>query len=517
MVRTSFYVAALAAPMIFAHPGEHHSNEFIAKERAELQMHARHIQAGLDACAQHPKFLAIKARGQARRAEKAKFMRMKRASPMKKRDSAELAEYAAESHNSSTSGYTLDTDSTTLFASTQNASCVLTPKVTEGPYYVTGEYYRSNTVEDQPGLALHLEYQYIDISTCDAAEGLYIEQWHANATGVYSGVSASGNGVGSADPSNLNNTFLRGVQKTDSSGVVAFDTVFPGHYSGRAVHIHMMAHQNGTILSNGTFTSASVSSVGQVFFDQDLISDVSSLEPYSSNTQSVTLNTEDSIAAGEADNFDPFAEYAYLGDSISDGLLGWIHVGIDMSASYTVSPGAYYYGTGGVSGSGVGGGSGGAGGSGGGPMSGGSPPSGAVPSGAIPTGSGGAGAMPTTGGSAAPAGSSTATSGAAGASSSHTSGASSAAASTHTSGTSSTGASSQTSTHAAAASSGTASSATSSAPLVVSSSGASHGRGRNGKGKKGGKGHKSGQKTEHRQAKPTGYLQRLNAKFGVHH
>lgn len=31
------------------------------------------------------------------------------------------------------------------------------------------------------------------------------------------------------DASNLNNTFLRGIQQTDSDGVVQFSTIFPGH------------------------------------------------------------------------------------------------------------------------------------------------------------------------------------------------------------------------------------------------------------------------------------------------
>lgn len=60
-----------------------------------------------------------------------------------------------------------------------------------------------------------------------------------NATGVYSGVVASGNG-NEADTTNLDNTFARGVQATDDEGVVSFDTNVPGHYTGRTNHIHVM-------------------------------------------------------------------------------------------------------------------------------------------------------------------------------------------------------------------------------------------------------------------------------------
>jgi protocatechuate 3,4-dioxygenase beta subunit len=40
------------------------------------------------------------------------------------------------------------------------------------------------------------------------------------------------------DASILKGTTLRGVQPTDSHGVASFDSLFPGHYEGRATHIH---------------------------------------------------------------------------------------------------------------------------------------------------------------------------------------------------------------------------------------------------------------------------------------
>lgn len=40
------------------------------------------------------------------------------------------------------------------------------------------------------------------------------------------------------DSSILKGTTLRGVQPTDDHGVASFDSLFPGHYEGRATHIH---------------------------------------------------------------------------------------------------------------------------------------------------------------------------------------------------------------------------------------------------------------------------------------
>ena len=111
---------------------------------------------------------------------------------------------------------------------TGNASCTLTPETTEGPYWVAGELVRENIVEDQAGVPLTLDIQVVDVNTCEVVPQAYTEIWHCNSTGVYGGVVQGGNG-NQADLSNINNTMLRGVQLTDDDGVVAFETLFPGH------------------------------------------------------------------------------------------------------------------------------------------------------------------------------------------------------------------------------------------------------------------------------------------------
>lgn len=111
---------------------------------------------------------------------------------------------------------------------TGNASCILTPETTEGPYWVSGELVRENIVEDEQGVPLILDIQVVDVNTCEPIPQAYTEIWHCNSTGVYSGVVAGGNG-NQADQSNLDNTALRGIQLTDDDGVVAFETLFPGH------------------------------------------------------------------------------------------------------------------------------------------------------------------------------------------------------------------------------------------------------------------------------------------------
>ncbi|KAJ5414800.1 hypothetical protein N7509_001427 [Penicillium cosmopolitanum] len=124
-------------------------------------------------------------------------------------------------------------------------------------------------------------------------------------TGVYSGIVSSGNGD-SSDELNISSTFHRGIEESDSNGVVHFQSTFPGNYTSRATHIHVLTHPaNETeVLANGTisglYTSHS-SHVGQFFFDQDLISAIEKISPYTTNTQDLTTNAHDSILAEEAD------------------------------------------------------------------------------------------------------------------------------------------------------------------------------------------------------------------------
>lgn len=126
--------------------------------------------------------------------------------------------------------------------------------------------------------------------------------------------------------------------------------------TGRTTHIHVLTHNpnsttvrvNDTLLSANTSAAVHASHVGQIFFDQDLISQVEAVYPYNSNTQDLLLNADDSILASEADTTDPFVEYVLLGDTVEAGILAWISIGIDPTEDTEVSNAATYYEDGGV-------------------------------------------------------------------------------------------------------------------------------------------------------------------------
>ncbi|TAQ88232.1 hypothetical protein B7494_g3467 [Chlorociboria aeruginascens] len=331
MVNIPKLLSALAAFSVFentvAHPGEAHNSTHV---RRELQMRdhlATYSKQSLGKCENSLKARELKSRATARRAAIAKDLREKRGlstTEPYKRDLTELRTYEEINHQQSNTGYTLGTDETTIFSA--NTSCVLGPENVIGPYYVLGEYIRSDVTEGQAGVPVHLEMQFIDTSTCEPIKNVITDIWACNSTGVYSGINGEGG---------LNSTFLRGVQISDNEGVVQFDTIFPGHYTGRATHEHVVTHLNGTVLPNGTYTGGTVNHIGQLYFDENLRAAIELTSPYNLNTQEVVTNDEDFFAPEAASAaYDPFPEYVLLGDSLSDGLLMWISVGLNTTANY---------------------------------------------------------------------------------------------------------------------------------------------------------------------------------------
>jgi hypothetical protein len=109
-----------------------------------------------------------------------------------------------------------------------------------------------------------------------------------------------------------------------------------------------MIHHDVNVEANGTITGGRVSHVGQVYFDQDLLTLVEGTPAYSINTQPQLRNDADFLfSMGTAGGDDPVVRYAFLGDSPEDGLFAWIRFGVDLTAQRTYNPAAYKDETGG--------------------------------------------------------------------------------------------------------------------------------------------------------------------------
>ncbi|OSS51207.1 hypothetical protein B5807_04267 [Epicoccum nigrum] len=340
MVYFSPSFIALAASLFWASPAAAHPGHDVAEERAERAAFlASDSYTGLEHCAD-----TLKSRQAdliSRRKAMVNNLRAKRG--IVKRSFEDVLN---TDHHSNAS-VTPDSPDDVIFAG--NASCILQPETTEGPYWVSGEYVRQDITDGHPGVPLTFDVQVIDTTTCEPLPQVALEAWHCNTTGVYGGVVNGGNG-NSADLSNINNTMFRGIQFSNDNGILQFDTTFPGHYTGRTTHIHVLAHINATVnAKNQTLTGGHISHVGQLFFDQKLINEAEAFEPYTANTQELLLNVDDGIFADEAANSDPVLNYVYLGDSVEDGVFAWVTVGIDPTSVIDPHAAASYGENGGVS------------------------------------------------------------------------------------------------------------------------------------------------------------------------
>ncbi|KAI1644499.1 putative GPI anchored dioxygenase [Daldinia loculata] len=289
-IAATLAMALSLTPMaVFGHPGEKYGKREALEEMGNAHVVNKMNARALEACQNSPAVKARKERAIARRAEKFAQLRrdkgIEKAPGLHRRDAAAFEKWAALSHNKTgTSDFTKDTPNKDIFGA--NTSCVLTPDNANGPYL-----------------------QFIDVHTCEPVVGVLIDTWSCNATGAYSGVSAKGEG-------GLGTTYLRGVQPVDEDGVVNFDTIFPGHYQGRATHQHLIAHVGSEILPNGTYSRGRVAYLSQLFFDQ-------------------TLNLEDWFTGYAATSeYDPFPNYVSLGNELEDGLLVWAELGLNTSSDW---------------------------------------------------------------------------------------------------------------------------------------------------------------------------------------
>jgi protocatechuate 3,4-dioxygenase beta subunit len=168
-------------------------------------------------------------------------------------------------------------------------SCVVVPEVTEGPYYVNENLDRSDIRIDTAdgstvqGARLRLDWivSQVDGTACIPLEGVLVDVWHCNAQGEYSDVNDQGFDT-------VGHDYLRGYQHTDASGGATVTTIYPGWYSGRAVHIHFKIRTDPAASSGFEFTS-------QLFFDDAFSDQVFSQDPYASKGQRNVLNANDGI------------------------------------------------------------------------------------------------------------------------------------------------------------------------------------------------------------------------------
>lgn len=239
------------------------------------------------------------------------------------------------------------TDSTTGTSGTSgssSAACVSSTNVTRGPYFVDNQADPNITNDDvdtsvpersdirsdtkgstgtQSGLPLYLDIIVGSYSSsgCSPIAKAQVHIWHCNAQGVYSDVQATSN---DNDANLTGENFLRGYQYTDSNGKVSFTTIFPGWYSGRAVHIHVKVR---LFDSSGNVTTEATT---QLFFDDSTTDNVYVANSgYERSSSRDTLNSSDSIYSSESP-----ALLVRLTGSASTAYTGSISIGVETGTIY---------------------------------------------------------------------------------------------------------------------------------------------------------------------------------------
>jgi protocatechuate 3,4-dioxygenase beta subunit len=265
------------------------------------------------------------------------------------------------------------------------ATCTLTAELTEGPYYVPYELVRKSITEGRPGLPLDLEIRLLDSRTCKPLPTAAVDIWHCDALGIYSGFTKDdpdkmdfGHGV-VITPDNVKNappppgagdrpmpgpegrpgppgatggppmshttdkeTFLRGIQVTDVNGVASFQTIYPGWYVSRDVHIHLKVHLGGHMESGMDFgrhplpkyTAGHVSHTGQIAFSDELTDEVAKIAPYNTHKARRTRLSEDSVFRTEQSISESMLKITRLdAKRLSVGLRGTITFAVDPDST----------------------------------------------------------------------------------------------------------------------------------------------------------------------------------------
>jgi len=202
------------------------------------------------------------------------------------------------------SGSTPTSPTTTTTTNTGNTACAVTPTETVGPFPSLTDLFRSDIREGKSGTQLTLTIKVVNSNSgCAPVPNANVEIWHVDAAGNYSQY-----GTEQAQ------TFLRGIQTTNSNGEVTFTTIYPGWYQGRATHIHVEVTMSGRSVK-----------VTQIAFPESITNAVYGTGAYASRGSNPMSNTSDGIFADSLS-----AELTTLTGNVANGFATTFQVGVSL-------------------------------------------------------------------------------------------------------------------------------------------------------------------------------------------
>jgi hypothetical protein len=127
----------------------------------------------------------------------------------------------------------------------------------------------------------------------------------ASGSGGAENVAASSDGN---DTNYTSHLYFRGKQVTNSTGVVLFDTCFPGWYSGRTIHVHFIIRAGSKSLTS------------QYLFDDALNDEIIGTQPiYNARGRRDTTNVTDPFVSASQ-----YRQFLFQTQRMPDGaMLAW--------------------------------------------------------------------------------------------------------------------------------------------------------------------------------------------------
>ena len=163
--------------------------------------------------------------------------------------------------------------------------CNLTTDDIMGPYFVEDAPIRMVIAHaDEPGQRLYISGRILQNDCETPITGAMLEVWQANDAGCYS-INLDCN-TGNPGDDDFN---LRGKMFSNANGQYAFETILPGNYANRPMHIHIkITTPDGEIL------------VSQIYFDSDPLCDT---DPWCQDAEEriLSLNEDSSGLYGQLD------------------------------------------------------------------------------------------------------------------------------------------------------------------------------------------------------------------------
>lgn len=168
---------ALLAGAVLGHPGVHDEGRMSHKERWASRAQARRSLYSCSVTLASDQTLRRAAIG------RAELFKMHSKQGLSRRDTPTIL---GTNHSVEVDPSVLespDDPNLTLFES--SSVCIVTPEGEIEPFWVKGEHIRDDLVDDEKGVPVYLQAQFIDVNTCRPIPDLYADIWSANSTGVY--------------------------------------------------------------------------------------------------------------------------------------------------------------------------------------------------------------------------------------------------------------------------------------------------------------------------------------------